>query len=219
MEDLQPYQSYLSLEAAQPLLAILQQKEIPYETVAESGRSAVFDPSFANNVSFSRVVVKLSPADFEWVRRLEDEAHQQLMAEVSPDHYLFTFSDAELFDVISKPEEWNSFDVSLAGQLLRERGRDISSDAVRLLRQHRTAELAKPEENQQTWVMLGYVLALFGGVIAIFIGWHLYRHRKTLSDGRLVAAFSVSDQRHGFRIVVLGIVSAILWTTWRVAVN
>lgn len=219
MEDLQPYQSYLSLEAAQPLLTILQQKDIPYEIVADSGRSEVFDPSFANNASFSRVVVKLPPADFEWVRRLESEAHQPLMAEVDPNHYLFKFTDEELFDVLTKPEEWNSFDVSLAGQLLRERGRDVSADAVRMLRQHRNAELARPEESQNTWVMLGYVTAALGGVLGIFIGWHLYRHHKSLPDGRQVAAFSVSDQRHGFRIFVLGIIGLVLWTVVRVLIS
>jgi len=216
MEDLQPYQSYLSAEAAQPLLDILQHKGIPYETAVERGQSAVFDPSFAYNASFSRVVVKLSPADFEWVRRLESEAHQQLMAEVDPDHYLFKFSDAELFDVLSKPDEWNSFDVSLAGQLLRERGRDISADALQGLRQQRNAELAKPEKDQTGWVVAGYILALLGGFLAIFIGWHLYRHRKTLPDGRQVAAFSASDQRHGFRILVLGIICSIGWVIVRI---
>lgn len=43
-----------------------------------------------------------------------------------------------------KPDEGNSFDVALASQLLRQRGRDISPDTLKLLGQRRVMELAQP---------------------------------------------------------------------------
>lgn len=213
MPDFAPYQSFLTPEAAQPLLALLRQQEIPFET---SFNQAAFDPTFANNPTSSQFVVKLRSEDFETVRALETEASQQLTASVDPDHYLFSFTDEELFDILAKPDEWNNFDVTLAQQILRQRGRDVSADTVQMLRQNRLATLTKPEESQKSWIVAGYALALLGGLIGIFIGWHLASHKKPLPNGHQIAAFSDSDRAHGRRILALSIVGIVVWTTARV---
>jgi hypothetical protein len=215
MAEFLTYQSYPSAEAAAPLLELLRQRDIPFETAINTGQPA-FSPTFTVGAAYTMFEVKLPGSDFEWVRRLEEEANANTAATISPDHYLFSFSDAELFDIVAKPEEWSNLDVSLAGQLLRQRGRDVSADTVRLLRAHRVSEQAKPEPSLQGRIMWGYILALFGGVVAIFMGWDMYSHKKTLLDGRRVAAYSSHDRVHGLRIMVLGIVCLLLWVGLRV---
>ncbi|GAA4370044.1 hypothetical protein GCM10023185_44250 [Hymenobacter saemangeumensis] len=209
MSDFAPYQSYPAEAAAEPLLAMLREREIPFETSLDTGQAS-FDPSFANNASFTRFVVKLHPGDVEWVRQLEQEAHGNALQQLSPDHYLFRFSDEELIDILTKPDEWSNLDVSLAGQLLKQRGRDVSPDTIRLLRQNRLREQTKADDNNQTQILLGYGTALLGGFIGIFIGAHLYWHRKTLSNGHRVYAFPATDRVHGLRILVLGIFMFVL---------
>ena len=215
MLDFLPFQSFPSAEAAQPLLALLRQHEIPFETATDTGEP-VFNPAFTFNNTYATFVVKLHGADFEWVRRLQEDANRDALANLSPDHYLFTFSDAELFDLLARPDEWSPLDVTLAGQLLRQRGRDVSADAVRLLREHRVAEAAKPERSNKGRIIWGYILALFGGAVAIFMGWELYSYKKSLADGRQVYAYSTHDRVHGLRIMVLGIVSFLCWIAMRV---
>ncbi|MBO0360035.1 hypothetical protein J0X19_18895 [Hymenobacter sp. BT186] len=212
MPDFIQYQVFLTPEAAQPLLTLLRQQEIPFET---SFDQHAFDVTFAYNSTRTQFVVKLRQQDFDTARALETAVSEQLTASVAPDHYLFNFSDEELFDLLAKPDEWSNFDVTLAQQLLRKRGRDVSPDAVRLLRQHRAAELARPEESQKAWILAGYAFALLGGLIGLFIGWHLASHKKQLFDGRQVRAFSAADQAHGWRILGLGAVSIIGWTFLR----
>ncbi|GAA3989564.1 hypothetical protein [Hymenobacter antarcticus] len=160
----------------------------------------------ANNATDTRFVVRLHLADFERARQVEDEENEALMAEAAPDHYLFGFSDDELFDILVKPDEWNSYDVSLARHVLRQRGREVSPDTVQLLRRHRVAEMAKPEPSQKTWIVAGYLFAAVGGILGMAIGWHLHYHKKMLSDGTQVRAFSARDRLHGFRILLLGVV-------------
>ncbi|MCI1186112.1 hypothetical protein MON38_01680 [Hymenobacter sp. DH14] len=215
MLEFLPFQSFPSAEAAQPLLAILRQREIPFETETNSGQ-AIFDPTFAFNHTYATFLVKLAGSDFEWVRRLQEDANREALATLSPNHYLFSFSDAELFDLVAKPEEWSPLDVTLAGQLLRQRGRDVSVDAIRLLREHRVVEEGKPERSNKGRIMWGYILALFGGAVAIFMGWELYSYKKNLTDGRQVHAYSPHDRVHGLRIMVLGTVSLLLWIAVRV---
>ena len=213
MADFVFYQQFPNPEVAAPLLELLRQHEVPFET---SFDKPSFDPSFAHNETSTHFVVKLQPADFETARALEEVQYQELITQVYPGQYLFTFSDAELADVLLKPDEWNSFDVTLARQILQDRGTVISSEAARLLRQQRNADLARPEPSQKAWILWGYAAALLGGLFAFFVGWHLYTHRKILPDGRKVHAFTAHDRLHGLRIMVLGAIMLVLLVCFRI---
>ncbi len=200
MDTFQQYDSFPSAEVAQPLLDLLGRHEVPFETASDK---PVFDVNMAFNPANTRFVVRLRPSDFDTARRLEDQENAQLVAQAAPDHYLFAFSDEELFDILTRPDEWSSYDVALAGQLLRQRGRGVTADTVQLLRQHRTAEMAKPEPTQKAWIVAGYLFGLLGGIVGLVIGWHLRYHKKPLPDGRQVLAYSAQDRKHGLRILLL----------------
>ncbi len=212
--DFREFQTYASAEAAQPLLATLAQQGIEYRTSVDNGQLA-FDPSFANNRLISKFIVKLRLADFERSTQVLAILNERALSQVDPKHYLFGFSDEELFDLLVKPDEWSAFDVTLASQLLLERGRDISPDTLRLLRQHRVAELAQPDKEHRAWVAGGYISALLGGLFGLMIGYQLHFHRKQLPDGRRVYAYSATDRAHGLRILVLATVSLLFWLALR----
>jgi hypothetical protein len=207
------YQQFPNAEVAQPLLELLSQHAIAYETGSDQ---ASFDVTFANNAVNNHFLVKLRPEDFDAVRRLEDEHSRALAADVAPDHYLFAFSDEELFDILLRPEEWSRYDVTLARQILQQRGKEVSPEVMDLLRRRRNADLAQPEAGQSTWIMYGYFTAVLGGIVGLFIGWHLYAHRKTLPDGRQVPGFTTQDQRHGLRIMVLSAAGVVFWVLFRI---
>jgi len=208
--EFRDFQTFASTEAAQPLLAALERQGIAALTAFDNGQVA-FDPSFANNQLTSKFTVKLALADFEQASQVLADLDKDALSQANPNHYLFNFADEELFDLLLKPDEWSSFDVALASQLLRKRGRDISPDTLRLLRQHRVAKLAQPDDDHSIWVRSGYASALLGGLIGFFIGYHLYTHRNQLPDGRRVYAYSPKDRVHGVRIMVLGAVMLVLY--------
>jgi hypothetical protein len=105
--------------------------------------------------------------------------------------------------------------MTLAQQILPQRGRDVSADAVRRLRQNCLATLAWPEESQKTWILAGYLSALMGGLLGLLIGWHLASHKKQLPDGRQVLAFSATNRTHGGPTLVLSCLSIIGWALLR----
>jgi hypothetical protein len=49
---------------------------------------------------------------------------------VDPNHYLFHFTDEELFDLISKLDQWSMFDYSLATDILNERGIKTTKESI-----------------------------------------------------------------------------------------
>jgi hypothetical protein len=173
------------------------------------------DPSFASNRPASKCIVKLQLAYFERASQLLADLSQRALSH-DPNHYLFSFSDEELFDLLVKPDEWSSFDVALAGQPVRPRSRDVSADTLCLLRQHRVAELAQPNKDHKTWNLdTRWLLGDVVGWVVWAAHWHF--HRKLLSAGRLVCVYSARDWVHEWRILVLAIIMLLLAVSMRVA--
>jgi hypothetical protein len=135
---------------------------------------------------------------------------------IDKEYYLFDFTDEELIEIVEKQDEWNQYDYLLALRLLKERGKEIDSAFIDNIRKQRIRDLAMPEESQKNWIYAGYLIALLGGVLSIFIGWHLLTHKKTLPDGSRVYGYSVSDRKHGNRIFLLGIICFVLWVVGQI---
>jgi hypothetical protein len=84
------------------------------------------------------------------------------------------------------------------------------------LKKERLHELARPDENNTAWIYIGYICAFLGGLLGIFIGWHLSTFKKTLPDGQKVYGYTTKHRSHGNRILMLGIVMMIFWISFRI---
>ena len=134
---------------------------------------------------------------------------------VDSSHYLYSFSEEELLDILLKPDEWSVFDFELSRKILKERGKDFSPGVLDLIKKRRIEELAKPEPSQSTWIFAGYLFAFTTGVIGALIGWHLMVFKKTLPDGKRVYGHNESDRRHGQFIFVIGTLITFLTILFR----
>lgn len=211
MSDLLAYHSYPNPVVAQSLLALLDEQGIEYKAHHAKPRfSAVLGTTTAE-----QFVISLRPEDFTRVRELEEIQAASALAELPADYYLFQFSNAELWALVSEPAAWSSHDVALAGRLLHERGETVSEEKLNALRAQHTATLAAPNPSPTGWIVAGYVLALVGGVFGLGIGWSLLRYQKTLPDGRQVPGYSVPDRAHGRRILWLGAAGLLAWAAWK----
>jgi len=71
-------------------------------------------------------------------------------------------------------------------------------------------ELKKPEPSQKNVIIAGYVFALLGGLIGVFIGQYLAGYRKTLPNGEVVLAHSESVRKQGKYIMTIGTIMLIV---------
>ncbi len=202
MNEFLTFQRYNNKVQAEELIRVLEMKEIPYEV---EDYSAAFDAAFANNRLTSEISVKIRQQDFEQVHQWLLEAAAEDIQEPEQDHYLFDFSDEELLEIITKPDEWSHYDFSLALKILKSRGKEVNPELVRVLRKNRVQELSKPESDTRRWIILGYGLVLLGGLFGVFMGGHIASHKKILPNGDKVYAFSEEDRRHGVIITFIGI--------------
>ena len=206
MSDFIAYHTYPNPAVAQSLLTLLDEQGILYQRHHTQPRFSVITGTSVAE----QFVISLRPEDFTRVRELEEAQAATTLGELPVDYYLFSFSNAELWDLLREPAAWSSHDVALASRLLRERGETVTDETLRTLRQQHTAALAAPSPNSSGWVRAGYVLALLGGLLGVAIGWSLWHDRKTLPDGRQVATYSAADQAHGQRIFWLGVAVLLL---------
>ena len=176
--------------------------------------STSFDPSFSFNKVNKDFRVKISPDDFP-----EADKILLLQAEASPEwidpaYYLLAFSDEELKEIIYDFDQWSRFDYLLAIKILKERGQEVSTEAQVRLRNERLKVLAAPEKKTSRIITVGYLMAFLAGFIGVSIGWHIWKHKRALPDGKVVFSYTGEDRVHGKRIFWIGLVLTIVLFTF-----
>jgi hypothetical protein len=208
------FKTFNDAALANELTSLLKQRGIEYDTEEQQ---LSFNPTFVSNELSKEYVVKLRSEDFTRVNKLLNDSEIANIEQVDKDYYLFDFTDAELIDLLTKADEWSPFDYQLARKILTERGVTVNDQTLSNLNQKRINELKTPEPSQNGWLFAGYIFALAGGVLGMFIGWHLSSHKKTLPDGEQVYGYSETDRKHGKRIFYLSIVVFILSVIYKIA--
>ncbi|MDN3582324.1 hypothetical protein [Mucilaginibacter flavus] len=199
---------------ANALTEVLDANGIAYVT-EQSDHS--FDPGFRNNDLTKQYSVKIKADDFERVTNLLNESELENATNADKDHYLFNFTDAELIEVLAKADEWSPFDYQLARKILTERGVNINEKILTDLKAERLKALKTPEPPQNGWIIVGYVFALLGGALGIFIGWYLVTFKKTLPNGERVYAYNESDRQQGKWILYIAIAVTVLVVVYRIS--
>ena len=210
------YQKFTDQSEAMELSDLLTKNNIDFQF---EDTSASFDLTFTNSELSKEYRIKLKKQDFEKADKILMNISEQQLDTVDPDYYLFDFTDQELIEILVKSDEWGKFDYLLAQKILKGRGQEVSKELLDTLRKQRIEELAKPEESQRTWIIAGYVFSILGGLLGLFIGWHLLSHKKTLPNGDRVYGYSIEDRKQGNRILILGIVFLVIWTSIRILTN
>lgn len=198
----QIFRTFSTLEAAIRLQNLLSN----YNIKSESGDNIPSaDITFVNSKVHHQYEVRIAKEDF-------GEAENLLLKDINLDsidesHYLFQFTNDELYDILAKPDEWSTLDYKLTQHLLTKRGETINEKLLASLKNKRLKNLSQPETNQQLWIVTGYILAFLGGFLGLLIGYILRTSKKTLPNGEKIYAYSKSDRLHGFYIFGIGLIS------------
>ena len=217
MEDqLITYKKFNDIGLADALANTLKKHNIVYRIQEESFS---FNPRFIDDELAKEFAVKIHSEDFNKVSQILIDEEAENIKTVSQEHYLFDFTNDELMEVLVKADEWSAFDHQLARKIMHDRGVDISEEKLAEINNGRIEELKQPEAPQTTWIILGYMCAILGGVLGIFIGWHLSSYQRTLPNGEKVFGYSNNDRKNGSRIFYLGIIMLILTVVLRLITN
>jgi hypothetical protein len=171
-----------------------------------------YDPVLIANVPEPTVHLKIPATEFLQANAVLEAYYEKQLQEVDPDYYLLTFTDAELLEILSKPDEWGHFDYVLAKKLLTDRGHNITDASTQQLKSQRLTELAQYEDPPMTG--RGGSPIGFGGIISSSI---VATHKKTLPDGRQVHAYSPTARKRGKIFFIIAAFALVLLLLARLA--
>ena len=186
----------------------LRAQGIACEVVKEA---PMFDISYAFNDFESTTHLKMAPADFNRAHAILEAYYGEQLSHMDPDYYLFSFTDAELREIIRRPDEWGHLDYALAKQLLADRGKPISSEQEVNYKKERLKVLARPEASHPYMTFFGYFFAISGSFLGFILGSIFAYSKKALPNGDRAFIYSPAERRHGKRILILSFIFLPFW--------
>ncbi len=139
----------------------------------------------------------------------QDAADTSTMANPQDDNYLENFSAKELIEVVLNPSEWHASDVKEAKKILKQKG--VTQKHIEEYRQRQEESLVKGERANMGVLALGFIAALFGGLVGILIGYYLANSKKEGLKGEKVFTYDAPSRKFGWIILALGVTGGIVW--------
>ena len=174
------FQKFINKNQAIDLVDFLKENNIEFQVIDNSIDN---DMTFSGNTFNKEIEVKIKASDFEKANNLLIKEYEKTLDQFGEDHYLYDFTNDELFDILLKPDKWNIFDFLLAKKILKSRGHDINESLIISLKKQRLEDLSKPEPSQKSWIIAGYLFTILGGALGFVIGAFLWFSKKTLQNG------------------------------------
>lgn len=199
MNEYVAFQSFYSEQEASVLSELFSQAGI--DNMIVKGKPIV-DELIVGQDMDNKIFLKIKSSDFNKANKILETQITNNISQLDSDHYLYSFSNEELFEILSKPDEWSKQDFLLAKRILHERGVTLSEKDVSDMTWKRLVEIGKPEKGSLFWIAIGYILSL-GGLFGFFFGLAYLSAKKILPDGSRVYVYDESTRNHGRNILVI----------------
>ncbi len=208
-EEFVTYKRFSTVEDAEVFVGILKNNAIRFELENNSiceDVSAVYGA-----VPQTEIDVKLIQSDFEKVDKLLEKEAAETILLLDKEYYLYDFTNEELYDVINNYDKWNETDYLLAQKILNARGEKITDEVTKSKKDKRLKELNDPEPAMQGWMTIGYVSAVLGGILGMFIGYHHWQFKKRVPSGDRVFAYDEDSREKGRLLFYVGLGFFVVW--------
>ena len=200
-------EEYVEIKRLQFKEVIIQISEIlnsnDIDFIIENTKPTV-DITFTNSGAFDYILkVKKS--------QLEDAL--KLLESSSPDnsindiHYMDSFTDDELIEVISMPDDWEKNDVEYAKKLIKKKEIVIDEKKIKETQQKVISELIEPIKAKPILIVIGYILSFLGGWLGLVIAVHLRYKKRDEGNEDTIFYYDKKSRSHGESMFII----LILW--------
>ena len=210
MNDFKTFMSLTEEAIASEIISILKKNNIQFK-VEDTRKN--FDASFSLSEVNKPILIFLNPMDFEKANKFID--HEMIINEdkINKNHFLYSFSNEELLNVVKNPNEWHPFDLKLAKKILNKKNISVNEEEILINQKKKELENNQPEKSDLMTILLGYVFSLLGGLFGIGIAIFLITNKKTLTTGKKIHTYTKSDRDHGYKMLILSIIMLIFYFT------
>jgi len=209
--ELLTFQKFNDRQLAQDMADILAEGGIEY--LLEK-TPVTFDPFYRTRTEASdEFLLKIAGTDFERATDIINDYEKQFIDHVPTDHYLFSFTNDELLDLVAKRDEWSAFDYELARKILAGRDIIITENQDAEFQEKRIEELKQHADIPGWHIIIGYLFACLGGAFGLIFGLYILSAKKILPNGEVFYQYNDRNRQHarimiGVAIVVIIIIIA-----------
>lgn len=198
--------SFSNREDATNAILVLKQHGIDYE-IDDSAPSV--DPFFAYNTAAYSIHLKVREKDeakaLELISTSFTEHISDEIENVTSESLMEKYSNEELKEVIRKKDEWDEDDIIRAERILAARGIILTQEEKEQLWQQRLEETMQPQKGNIGWLLLGFTVALMGGLFGVAIGASYFFLKKRDMLGRRHYMFDHTTRISGLCMMLIGI--------------
>jgi len=203
MDEFVQFQSFYNDDESVSTIETLKANNIEYRI---ERFKEILDAVMVGDLNEKIIFLKIRSHDFQKANEALDKKILNNIATLENDYYLFSFPNDELLEIIQKPDEWSRQDFLIAKKILNDRGTDLSDEKISTIKVDRIKSLAKQESGNIPWLILGYALALLGGLFGLIIGLPFIFAKKTLPDGSRMYIYNKYTRQHGKNIVIISVI-------------
>ena len=204
MNEFVLFQSFFTEDEAAYTIQQFRENGIDYRL---DRSKELLDKAFIGENLEKKFFLKIKSSDFSKANQLLDTHILQNITALENDYYLFSFTNEELIEILSKPDEWSRQDFLIARKILEERGQHIKEELITELKSNRINELSREESEPTLTIVAGYILALLVGIVGLFFGLAFLTAKKNIPNGKKVFTYSRNTRKHGRNIVIISAVS------------
>jgi hypothetical protein len=197
------FKTVATQEAADDMIVALAKENIPAEVRKDEFNLV---PAYGGAAVNSNYEVLIRLEDKAKAGEIITELTTEFLKTIDPEHYLFSYSDNELLNVLGHKYEWNEIDLLLSEKILTDRGVEINQTAIKRANNQRFEELATPKKGMDIWIVLGYIFALLGGLLGLMIAYSVIKVKRNLPDGSTIYEYDHSTRRHAKIIFALSLI-------------
>ena len=144
MAKYSPYKSFSEESDASDFIETLKYHEIDFDiSIVKTG----LDTLYGENRFGTSYFVKLQKEDFQKADALLVAIAEKDLKKIPEDYHLFTFSNDELKEILTNPDEWSEIDYLLAHKILDQRNVVIDKNALVAWRSTRLEKSADRSED------------------------------------------------------------------------
>jgi len=199
------YSRFHSPDDAQYLIAILQQRNIPYTLEHEVNQ---LDKVYLGESIDAMYALQIPTDSFNEVSNMLAEQAKADMVKPGFEHLMQSYSVEELQEILTEPAGYSAYDLQVAASLLAEKTQGQVTIPLN------NGETFVPYKLETIWIVLGYIVSILGAsyffylAIAGFLaGLVVHQSKKTLKNGTTVKMYSANSRMHGRNLMILSVLT------------
>ena len=201
------FQTFSLQEEALELNNLLKEGQVR-STFHDSNKTSsnVLNPTIVSSFS-----IYVHEDDFKKANVILEKQAEKIINNINKDHYLFFFTNDELYDILFKKDEWSQIDFQLAKQILTDRGETINQQILDQIERKRMNEIVSEKQIASSMLIyIGFITAVLGGFIGIMISLSL-TSKKVLPNGKKTYNYCDRNVKEGKRMMNVAILFIILY--------